>query len=70
MEPQSLSELSTIVLKQAAEVERLVEQVNENIRSANYYAGRAPSPRHYWVPGLDEKSKRGPSTNCSTRSSN
>ena len=49
METQALTDLSSAALEQIAEVERLVREVQENIKAANGYAGRAPSPYHYWV---------------------
>jgi hypothetical protein len=51
MEPRDTSDLSKTALEHAAEVERLVAEVRENIKSANLYAGHAPTPQHYWVDG-------------------
>jgi hypothetical protein len=51
MEPKDTSELSKTTLEQIADVERLVVEVRENIKSAKLYAGRAPSTHHYWVDG-------------------
>ena len=48
---EALSALSVATLTQVAEVERLVGEIQENIRAANVYAGRAPTPHHYWVNG-------------------
>jgi len=51
METQTLAELSKTTLERIADVERLVVEVRENIKSAKLYAGRAPTPHHYWVDG-------------------
>jgi hypothetical protein len=51
METQTLAELSKTTLERIADVERLLVEVRENIKSANLYAGRAPTPQHYWVEG-------------------
>ena len=54
MELEGPSTLSVATLTQIKEVERLVEEVQAHIKAANIYAGRAPTPQHYWVNGAEE----------------
>ena len=51
---EPLAALSTAALKQADDIERLIEEVHTNIKAANIYAGRAPTPQHYWVNGPEK----------------
>ena len=54
MDAQTLAALSSTALQQAADIERLVQEVQENIRTANLYAGQMPTPAVYWVAGPEE----------------
>ena len=58
MKPRAPSTLSVEALTQIAEVERIVGEVEEYIKAANLYAGRAPTPNHYWVTRSNENATK------------